>query len=910
MRSLPIRLAPIPGEGFDSWVAAYASRLQTPVHDVVGHLGLDAGFVRRPFDVVVDPNIADATALGAAGLSAEQVEAMVTPLARYRAAVEGRFTTPWLKRAARPLRWSRFCPACLHRTDGRWQAAWRLPWHVACSLHACLLASRCAACGRVQRRTLVADVEACPTICEASPGVGHHVPRCRQDLSDTADMESAPAGVVDLQASMAPLLDPSVDDAAVAVAVDLLADMFTVARHLDEGLISATPENLADTAGLSALLDGAWLALKDTGDQRLGAIARADVKVRPPPLPQSWCTASPALVSRVLHARDAHLRPSDRIRWRSTTAEGRRPRLGAGDRRREGVPSALWADWVVRLRPPHIDPPTFAKVGAGMLLVPGSSASLGTLFEGWTPDPRLARTSSHVLQTVAADAHGRAVLRALTQLGDGLLVHGCPIDYRRRDGLASSATLIDASAWDEVCAISGTPTGGALKLRCARLWIWETITGGLLERAPQRLRPDKSGDVSNYHRFALRLPPPAAELLDGHARRFLDAEGCGDEPLTWSPPSQWVDLDGLPGRDPASVTPEQVEVLLRQRLSPSAVARRLATTLDHVHLIVRQQPPHLRPRATGSRPTPVRCPFPAELTPQRLHQLVIVERRTLRSIARDYGLGRNALAHALRREGIPTPNQGRAPRRSVEAGWLHREYVEHLRPLTDIAAELEMSPTNLARIARRLAIPVRGSGGGSHSASLVAPDGWPLPLADAVLGQGGRLRIKRFQVYARTRSLNEASPILCVRSSILQAQLAQLERACGGGLLTRETRQHDAQCLTRLGRLLLEQADTHLGAHPDAPPPLPEPIASAVASYRGRDRLRRLQVTAQASTLAEAAAMLGTDPYTLGKSINGLERACKGILLESDSPGRLHRVTPLGSHLLEQSARYLPVTVS
>jgi hypothetical protein len=219
-------LAPIPGEGFDSWVAAYASRLQTPVYDVVGQLGLDAGFVRRPFDVVFDPSIADAAALGAAGLSAEQLEAMVTPLARYRAAVEGRFTTAWLRRAARPLRWSRFCPACLQTTDGRWQAAWRLPWHVACSLHGCLLAPRCAACGRVQRRTLVADVEAGPTICEASPGVGHRTPRCRQDLSDTAAVESAPAGVVELQASLGPLLDPSVDVAAVAEAVDLLADMW------------------------------------------------------------------------------------------------------------------------------------------------------------------------------------------------------------------------------------------------------------------------------------------------------------------------------------------------------------------------------------------------------------------------------------------------------------------------------------------------------------------------------------------------------------------------------------------------------------------------------------------------------------------------------------------------------------
>jgi hypothetical protein len=39
-RVLPIRLAPLPGEAFDSWLEAYAARFQAPLGDLVDALGL------------------------------------------------------------------------------------------------------------------------------------------------------------------------------------------------------------------------------------------------------------------------------------------------------------------------------------------------------------------------------------------------------------------------------------------------------------------------------------------------------------------------------------------------------------------------------------------------------------------------------------------------------------------------------------------------------------------------------------------------------------------------------------------------------------------------------------------------------------------------------------------------------
>jgi hypothetical protein len=49
--------------------------------------------------------------------------------------------------------WSRYCPACLAESGGRWQLHWRLGWTFACTRHNCLLADRCPHCGRRQRKT-------------------------------------------------------------------------------------------------------------------------------------------------------------------------------------------------------------------------------------------------------------------------------------------------------------------------------------------------------------------------------------------------------------------------------------------------------------------------------------------------------------------------------------------------------------------------------------------------------------------------------------------------------------------------------------------------------------------------------------------------------------------------------------
>ncbi|MDP9388572.1 MAG: hypothetical protein M3Q48_11845 [Actinomycetota bacterium] len=490
----------------------------------------------------------------------------------------------------------------------------------------------------------------------------------------------------------------------------------TVATFLGLDFETLDPEGLTDTVALAGPLESAEAVLADPTGVALAALATSDIHVRPHPLPSRWRSASPSLISRVLAIRDPRLRPVDRLRWRTTTAgrvPARRDDLDPG-----AVPDALWPDWAVRLCPPTgVDATSFRLVAAAALTLPGSCRALNDLARGrGEHDVAFGRKLSHVLQAVARSDHGRSVLRALTQLSDGLRTHRTPIDYERRRRIAAIPVL-DLKAWDEICA-AAVPTGGRRKLRNARLWVWELLTRGLPQHAPEPLRPMGPGGSSEYHAFALHLPAVAAGLLEAHARKVLDDHGCDREPPVWSPPTDWVDLDGVPVPDLDSTDIARAAALWRRNRPPSAVADELGLTLDHVRLVLRRQPvlfpPRHRPRrdppprrtapavrSGAPRPRKARTVPPPDLTPERLRVLVVDEKRTLRSLADEFRVGRKYLAERLRREGMPVPPSRRRPTHVVDREWLRVEYLERRRTLPDIAAEVGTTPPNIARIAPR-----------------------------------------------------------------------------------------------------------------------------------------------------------------------------------------------------------------
>jgi hypothetical protein len=197
----------------------------------------------------------------------------------------------------------------------------------------------------------------------------------------------------------------------------------------------------------------------------------------------------------------------------------------------------------------------------------------------------------------------------------------------------------------------GTPAGTGRKLAEARLWLWETLTGGLPQQAPEALRPELPDLLAKHPRFTLHLPRPTARRLIGHARRLLNAHGCRDEPLTWSPRGEGIALDQLPGPDPDALDPDHVHAVLARAQTPSHAAEELSVTLEHLRYIARQHPPESGPPDPNAPP---RARLAALLAPEELRELVN-QGNSLRAIAAHYDINRHTIHDELIAHGILIP---------------------------------------------------------------------------------------------------------------------------------------------------------------------------------------------------------------------------------------------------------------
>lgn len=175
-RTLPLRLAPLPGEALDSWLDALAHRLKVPLTDLHWSLGLPGGpsnVLRKddiPANRVVLLRDHEAQAISAAaGVPVPLLHAMT--MARYdRRAIMIDHAS---RRVSLRAMWgrgrgSRYCPGCLAETGGRWQLRWRLTWSFACTTHQRLLADTCPACDSIPGfRASESHLPPSPGYCEA-----------------------------------------------------------------------------------------------------------------------------------------------------------------------------------------------------------------------------------------------------------------------------------------------------------------------------------------------------------------------------------------------------------------------------------------------------------------------------------------------------------------------------------------------------------------------------------------------------------------------------------------------------------------------------------------------------------------------------------------------------------------------
>lgn len=198
LRTLPIRVDPLPQESLDSWLEALARRTDATWGEilraigVVGTRGNTASYWAARATVSLTSRqvstISDCTGVGPRRLRALTLQPWIKD-------------TNWQRRSVARLRvtGSRFCPRCLEERGGRWRVWWRLRWAFVCPRHGCLLAEACSMCGGLQRTAPprssdVPDPGSCTWRVARSGGTRW----CNAPLSSVPvlDLDTGPAVVV------------------------------------------------------------------------------------------------------------------------------------------------------------------------------------------------------------------------------------------------------------------------------------------------------------------------------------------------------------------------------------------------------------------------------------------------------------------------------------------------------------------------------------------------------------------------------------------------------------------------------------------------------------------------------------------------------------------------------------------
>jgi hypothetical protein len=518
---------------------------------------------------------------------------------------------------------SRFCPACLADSGGRWQITWRLGWSFACT--------------QTPR----------PGWCSSpAPDGGPRPPRCHHPLADTPVTAISPDGAL---AQTQRLIDTLLQDPGRTVrwplygpeGVPLAVVLRDVKALATLVLHHATPEDLHDVAPPDVLDhleryrakppptgarrppdarridppgsvtpgDAAAAAVAATTAIRIlraTSIRAAGKAVRwltgrvmadgRPPYPASLIarssTLSPVLEAALRCSRETTLIPAARLRHRTALSSSRHPT--ARSSRADMLPTALWPAWALRLSPRHADGRPTAQRADELLtiacMLAGNTTSIqdtarltGTAFS--------RHTVSAFLAELACRSDCAGVLHALMLLADRLDVHGSPIDYARRRALFTTrARFIAPQTWlDLQKRLRAAP---ALDARHAQRWIFQTLTGSPPRLAHPDITPASRSQDGQYRRFRWRILPAEHKLLHHTARALLDEQGI-DEPVQWTPqlPARALRHLLLPGPDPDSITPAQ----LRQAVSGSdfsigQLAHTLNTTPAHVTYLLSQHP--------------------------------------------------------------------------------------------------------------------------------------------------------------------------------------------------------------------------------------------------------------------------------------------------------------------------------
>lgn len=858
VRSFPILVPPVRGEALDSWFEALGHRLTASWGDVLEATGLSTreAAATAPWLITLSPERANAVHR-ATGIDIAQLHTMT--LSHYNGT--GLRIEPSTGALSRAFPWgrsrfSRYCPACLRETGGRWQLFWRLGWAFACTEHRCLLVDQCPTCGQRQRkRPIPANLTPQPGHCTSvgSGASGQSAARCNADLTNAvvADLP------VDHPALQAQSLVRTVIDTGTAqfglyrhnrtnnigVLADIRAIAARILAHADDHILRQTvPADLygiyrqqgqqhriqeeaaatgAAKPGLAAPTRAVSAAVGVTAALRIldtDGIDDAASTMRPlivtsrnkgravnPSTVTTWGRGTTEVLAGVqLAALEPVLNPSDQLRYRCGTTLPNKPTLSAADNRAVAakMPAELWASWAVRLQPAGVSYPHFAVALPPLVLLVNSKATLSRAADamGVLDGHQL----SYVLQAMEADPCWKGLRQALIRLAHHLHTHPSPIDYTRRRVLDYSALLPD-QRWHQICRTTATARGGTRKADTVRCHLYSLISGNPVSSAPWFT--DTNGFRAKIAALPAQLTPALTAAITAEARTFLRRRRI-EEPVSWHPPVELLGELQLPGHDPAVFDVPLLHDMVQQESTLTGIAEKLNTSIEALRCALVQHPAPERALGTDQQ----RCrgiaaaKLQEALPRQRLMALYLEQKLSLRQIGARYGADRKVVARLAKSYGI----QLRPPQRTcrlaeIDKDWLYTEYVTNRRTLPDLAAEKSMSTMNMSRWAKRHGIPLRSRGGPSHTANLQASSTAgqaPEILRPALAGIGGAERLSRFVRASTYPTVTAAAAALKLRQPIICGQIARLETELGGPLIERAERGRP-MALTELGHAVI-----------------------------------------------------------------------------------------------------------
>jgi hypothetical protein len=860
--TIPIRVPPLPGEALNSWLDAYAHRLQVYPADILGLAGMEATgpgarrslFARKPWLAELHPQefsaLARVTGIPTSQLAGMTLTRYIGSLLTVDAATGALDLSGWIFQT-QP---SRYCPACLNSNGGRWKLEWRLPWSIACPEHHCLLIDHCPKCGREPRLRWGKLVRPVPGRCLAAvpqPDRTERNPRaCFGRLADATIHTLLPdSSILATQREVADLIAEIEEKHAVSSAAlpgprQALGDLHDSARAAITAiqLVPGGPQRVTEIMGELDLQPGAQLFAGRSRGRSVPADARAmafgltvarlllvqgpgrpdpeiarwlmqTAKSDSGPTPgvvfKLWSGSSKALQGALLKQLDAQLGPRDRLLYRTATATPSKPIQGRGTARARMTPQLFWRGLALRMLPPgSFDPMRFRSALSAFLLAAGSrdygyrQAHIALGHELTQPVTNPSYAANSVQKAGAIDG----LLSAIGQLSLRLDECGSPIDYARRRRLFSQAEL-DISTWNTACDEIGRRSPHPQQQRILRFLLIETLTGTHPRYLPAPVNLATLPTVG-YNSSVLRLPAPLMNQIHQQAQQLL-AQADIDEPVIWEPPDEWLTDVVWPGPHPDDIDLEEMWRQIRRKMAVGDIARSLGTSSEHIRCAALRHPaPENYRRSQWNSKIP------------RTHALSTAELRrhyeqglSPQAIAEIAGCSPDLILRILKSVGIPRRRPGRPRTHHPDPEWIRTEYEIKKRGFFDLANEIGMSDRALRDQAIQYGITPRPVGTVGHELGRRgSPQDYSQLLWDAFTGQGATRRVQRFLAIIGYQNLAKAARGIGVHRASLSNQLDVLERSTKQELFKRTSNGNRTTTLTQVGAALAEEAQAVLRA--------------------------------------------------------------------------------------------------